>query len=207
MQNRPVRGAARDRDLRWSNRQIHYAFHSSVSSGLQVNIRTAMNTIERQTCLRFFHRSNQRDYILFTSHSGDGCTSYIGRQGGSQEITLGPGCNNVGIIIHEIGHAIGLWHEQSRPDIDGYIRVLYDNIEPDKRFNFEKRNSYEVDYHGATYDYGSVMHYGRNAFSRNTLNTIVVTNNAEYNRQGCPNLGSQTKTRFSNTDATQLNRM
>ncbi|MCG8626382.1 MAG: M12 family metallopeptidase, partial [Proteobacteria bacterium] len=67
---------------------------------------------------------------------------------GSQEITLGPGCNNVGIIIHEIGHALGLWHEQSRPDRDGYIRVLYDNIEPDKRFAFDKRNSYEVDYQG-----------------------------------------------------------
>ena len=52
-----------------------------------------------------------------------------------------------------------------------------------------------------------ITHYERNAFSQNTLNTIVVTNNAEYNRQGRPNLGSHTKTRFSNTDATQLNRM
>ena len=207
MQNRPVRSAVRDRDLRRSNRQIHYAFHSSVSSRLQANIRTAMTTIERQTCLRFFHRSNQRDYIWFTSFSHDGCSSHVGRKGGSQEITLGPGCNNIGIIIHEIGHALGLWHEQSRPDRDRYVQVLYDNIEHNKRSNFEKRNSYEVDYHGATYDYGSVMHYRRNAFSRNTLNTIVVTNNVEYNLQGNPDLGSHTKTRFSNTDATQLNRM
>ena len=100
-----------------------------------------------------------------------------------------------------------MWHKQSRPDRDGYIRVLYDNIEPDKRFAFDKQNSYEVDYQGTTYDYRSVMHYSRNAFSRNTLNTIVVTNNAEYNRQGRPNLGSHSKIQFSNTDAFQLNRM
>ena len=158
--------------------------------------------------MRFFHRSSQRDYILFTSHSDDGCTSYVGQQGGCQKITLGPGCNNIGIIVHEIYHALGMWHKQSRPDRDGYIRVLYDNIEPDKRFAliFDKQNSYEVDYQGTAY-YGSVMHYSRNAFSRNTLNTIVVTNNAEYNRQGRPNLGSHSKTRFGNTDTIQLNRM
>ena len=82
MQNRLVRSAAGDRDLLWPNGQVYYAFDSSVSSGLQANIRTAMNTIERQTCLRFFHRSSQRNYILFTSHSNDGCSSYVGLQGG-----------------------------------------------------------------------------------------------------------------------------
>ena len=97
-----------------------------------------------------------------------------------------------------------MWHKQSRPDRDGYIRVLYDNIEPDKRFAFDKQNSYEVDYQGTTYDYRSIMHYSRNAFSRNT---IVITNNAEYNRQGRPNLGLHSKIQFSNTDAFQLNRM
>ena len=207
MQNRPVRSAVRDRDLRWSNRQIHYAFDSSVSSGLQTNIRTAMNTIERQTCLRFFHRSNQRDYILFTSHSDDGCSSYVGRQGSSQEITLGPGCNNVGIIIHEIGHALGLWHEQSRPDRDGYVRIITSNIQSGRGSQFNKRNSYEAENQGTTYDYGSVMHYRRNEFSSNGFDTIEIINTFEYNRQGRPVLGAPSKTELSSADATQLNRM
>ena len=207
MQNRPARSAARSRTLLWPNRQVYYVFDPSVSSGLQTNIRTAMNTIERQTCLRFFHRSSQNDYVLFTSHSEDGCTSYVGRQGGSQEITLGPGCNSMRVIIHEIGHALGLWHEHSRPDRDSYIRVLTGNIESEKRFAFNKRNSYEVDYQGTTYDYGSVMHYRRNAFSSNGMNTIEVTNTAEYNRQGQPTLGSSSQTQLSSTDVTQLNRM
>lgn len=198
----------RDRDLLWPNRQVHYTFDSSVSSGLQANIRTAMNTIERQTCLRFFHRSSQRNYILFTSHSNDGCSSHVGLQGGSQEVTLGPGCNNIGIIIHEIGHALGLWHEQSRPDRDNFVRILNSNIQSGKESNFAKRNSHEVDYHGTTYDYGSVMHYRINEFSSSTgLNTITITNSYEYNRQGQPTLGAPSKTELSSADATQLNRM
>ena len=141
-----------------------------------------MNTIERQTCLQFFHRSNQRNYVLFTSNTNDGCSSYIGQQGGSQEITLGPGCNNIGIIIHEIGHALGLWHEQSRPDRDSYVHILSGNIQSGKASQFAKRNSYEVDYRGTTYDYRSVMHYRINEFTSSAgLNTIEIANSFEYN--------------------------
>ena len=206
MQSRQVRSAARDRDLLWSNRQIHYVFGSSVSSGLQAKIRTAMNTIERQTCLRFFHHSNERNYILFTSYTDDGCSSYVGQQGGSQEVTLGSGCDNIGIIIHEIGHALGMWHEQSRPDRDSYVQIITSNIQSGKESNFRRRNSYEVDYQGTPYDYRSVMHYTKNAFSSNGLDTIQV-NNVQYNLQGQPTLGAADKTRLSDNDAIQLNRM
>ena len=194
IQNRPARAAARSKALLWTNRQIYYIFDSSVSAGLQTNIRTALNTIERQTCLRFFHRSSQSDYIRFTSHSEDGCSSYLGRRGGEQEITLGPGCNNMGKIIHEIGHALALWHEHTRPDRDSYVRILSNNVEEERRHNFNKQNSFEVDYQGTTYDYDSVMHYTRTEFgSPSGSTTIEVTNNAEYIRQRRPVLGPNTK--------------
>ena len=52
------------------------------------------------------------------------------------------------------------------------------------------------------------MHYRRSAFSSPSgSTTIVVTNHAEYNRQGQPTLGSTGKTQLSSGDATQLNRM
>ena len=197
----------RDRDLLWLNRQVHYAFDSSVSSGLRANIRTAMNTIERQTCLRFLHRFNERNYIWFTSYTNDGCSSYVGQQGGSQEITLGPGCNNISIIIHEIGHALGLWHEQSRPDRDGYVQIITGNIQSGRRSQFNRRNSYEAENQGTAYDYGSVMHYDSDAFSSNGFDTIEIINIFEYNRQGRPALGASSKTELSSADATQLNRM
>ena len=169
-----------------------------------------MDTIQRQTCLRFTQRSSlfQWNYIEFRSPLTDECSSYIGRQGGRQIIKLGQGCNNTGIIIHEICHSLGLWHEQSRPDRDYYVRILQNNIQTNKTHNFKRRSAFEVDYQGTTYDYGSVMHYRKNAFVLpNASVTIEVNNNTEYIRQGSPTLGSHTKTQLSNTDATQLKRM
>ena len=58
------------------------------------------------------------------------CFSYIGRVGGRQQISIGRGCESVGTVIHEIFHALGRWHEQSRPDRDQFVQILLNNIQP-----------------------------------------------------------------------------
>ena len=63
------------------------------------------------------------------------CFSPVGRQylkKGMQELSIGKGCNSKGIILHELMHALGFWHEQSRSDRQSYLEVLWENINPGK---------------------------------------------------------------------------
>lgn len=63
------------------------------------------------------------------------------------------------IVVHEVVHALGLFHEQMRPEHDDHITVLWDNIHPDMLANFDKVATSVVDDRGIQYDYTSVMQY------------------------------------------------
>jgi hypothetical protein len=107
------------------------------------------------------------NYVEFVP--GEGCSSAVGMQGGRQVITLGPECS-VGNVIHEIGHTAGLWHEQSREDREEFIEIVWPNIDPLLRHNFDQHIVDGDDW--GTYDYASIMHYPRNAFSVTGQDTI-----------------------------------
>lgn len=47
---------------------------------------------------------------------------------GPQLLSVGPGCDKKGIIMHELMHAVGFWHEQSRTDRNKYVEVLWENV-------------------------------------------------------------------------------
>lgn len=86
--------------------------------------------------MKFWPRSSQPNYIHFVTIAGDVNYSYIGKIGGKQEIQISE-TGYLGNIIHEIGHALGLFHEHSRPDRDNYIRVLYENIKPQFHYAYD----------------------------------------------------------------------
>ena len=87
-------------------------------------------------------RTGQRDFIHIMK--GTGCHSKVGKCGRKQEVSLGRGCVYTGIVIHELMHAVGFWHEQSRSDRDKFIEVVYRNIQDAMVYNFNKMKSYEI---------------------------------------------------------------
>ncbi|XP_073252468.1 blastula protease 10-like isoform X1 [Porites lutea] len=136
-------------------------------------INAGMDEWTSKTCIRFKKRTNEPSYVVF--QDGSGCSSNIGRtRRQPQQINLARGCRTRGIVAHEIGHALGFFHEQSRADRDSFVRILTQNIRPGFENNFLKYDNGFINSLASPYDYGSVMHYGDKFFTKNGQPTIEV---------------------------------
>ncbi|HUP58185.1 MAG TPA: M12 family metallopeptidase, partial [Bdellovibrionota bacterium] len=110
------------------------------------------------------------DWVSFMRVPSNGtCASSVGMQGGVQPIFIGDACGT-GNLIHEIGHLVGLWHEQNRADRDKHVLVRWENVASGQGSQFALAGVWGKD-RGA-YDYSSIMHYPADAFSSNGLPTI-----------------------------------
>ncbi|KRX28079.1 Zinc metalloproteinase nas-36 [Trichinella nelsoni] len=167
---------------RWQGGVIKYRFHNSIAEENHALIRQALQFWQSHTCMRFVfdENANSEDHLLF--FRGGGCYSMVGRYGGVQVVSIGSGCEYLGIISHEVGHAMGLWHQQSRPDADSYIRIRPENVMKGALYNFLKRNTNQVTTMDVPYDLGSVMHYGPTAFTRDYTQRTIVTLKPGYQR-------------------------
>uniref|UniRef100_A0A3P9I4R9 Metalloendopeptidase n=1 Tax=Oryzias latipes TaxID=8090 RepID=A0A3P9I4R9_ORYLA len=140
---------------------IPYVISSEYSGGEVATIEGAMRAFNGKTCIRFVRRTNEYDFISVVSKTG--CYSELGRKGGLQELSINRGgCMYSGIIQHELNHALGFQHEQTRSDRDSYVRINWENIIPASAYNFNKHDTNNLN---TPYDYSSIMHYGRDAFS------------------------------------------
>lgn len=159
----------------WYNRSVPYVFESHFPIEAQRLVEVAIADIQNSTCVRFKRRQSEKDYIRFIKPEV-GCYSPVGRVGGLQDISLADGCLVHGVIQHEILHALGLWHEQSRRDRDEYVRVEWYNIAKEHQSNFlphPSSQSHEL-LLAYPYDYGSIMHYSNNTFAVDKQKATLV---------------------------------
>lgn len=152
--------------FRWPGGRIPFEIDPALPN--QQRVTDAIAHWQANTGIRFAARAGETDFVRFVP--GGGCSSQVGRRGGRQNITLGTNCTT-GNTIHEIGHTVGLWHEQSREDRNTFINVIFANIDPAMQHNFTQQISDGDDLGG--YDFGSIMHYPATAFSINGQATIV----------------------------------
>ena len=169
--------------FRWPKKIIPFTIDASLPN--KERITSAIKHWEDKTEFHFVKKgsdSNVKHNNFISFEDQGGCFSSVGmRGGGKQIISLGPNCT-VGNTIHEIGHSLGLWHEQSREDRDKYVKVIWQNIEQSKWHNFEQHIVDGDDI--GLYDYASIMHYPRNAFTKNGKDTIIPLGGQEIGQRG-----------------------
>jgi hypothetical protein len=149
--------------------QIPYVITSG-SANLTTAIAQFNSTFTGQ--IQLVAHTSETDYVNFNLDTADQsgvCESSVGRVGGQQQVGGSIACT-VATLLHEMGHVVGLYHEQSRSDRATYVNVLYANVIKASRANFDQ--IYDNAQAVSSYNYASVMHYIPFAFSRNGGPTI-----------------------------------
>uniref|UniRef100_A0A1A9WC30 Metalloendopeptidase n=1 Tax=Glossina brevipalpis TaxID=37001 RepID=A0A1A9WC30_9MUSC len=200
---RSIRAVTAKKERIWDYGVIPYEIDGNFSGLHKALFKQAMRHWENFTCIKFVERDTELhpNYIVFTIR-GCGCCSFVGKRGnGPQAISIGRNCDKFGIVVHELGHVVGFWHEHTRPDREKHVIIDHINIMKGQDYNFNKLTPDEVDSLGMAYDYDSIMHYARNTFSKGTyLDTILPI---EIKGKKRPEIGQ--RLRLSSGDIAQAN--
>ncbi len=143
----------------WSTHVVPYLFNANVTLVNKNRALAAFAEIEAVANVKFVERTTEANYLHIKNSTGN--NSFVGQIGGGQTVNIVSWSFRF-VIVHELLHALGAWHEQQRPDRDEFVEIVYSNCQPGTEGNFD--SIFWVDTFG-TYDFDSVMHYDACSFS------------------------------------------
>ncbi|XP_078733637.1 uncharacterized protein LOC144948080 [Lampetra fluviatilis] len=141
-------------------------------------IEQAVEEFEKKTHMRFRPHGKETDFIHIQALEGSlsKSWSYVGRQGGAQDLSLEPGKVTKGTVLHELMHALGFQHEHCRSDRDDHVWVVPENMKPEWHNQIFTKKSHAHDV-SAPYDCSSIMHYSMTAGSVDERNPTIIPKN------------------------------
>ena len=143
----------------WPSGIVYYEFDANVSAANRTIALNAMAVWEAVANVDWRARSGEANYVHIQNSTVN--NSSVGMIGGEQIINF-VSWGTPYRLVHEMGHAMGLYHEQSRTDRDNFVTINWSNIESGKEGNFDLEAT--SDSYGP-YDFDSVMHYEQCAFT------------------------------------------
>jgi hypothetical protein len=79
-------------------------------------------------------------------------------------------------VIHEIGHAVGLFHEHAREDRGNFVNIDDDNIRDGYGHDFDRKVEGADD--SGLYDYDSIMHYSAFTWAKDRSRPVITQGQA-----------------------------
>ncbi|MXQ85358.1 hypothetical protein E5288_WYG011212 [Bos mutus] len=192
------RNGLRDPSSRWKF-PIPYILADNLALNAKGAILYAFEMFRLKSCVDFKPYEGESSYIIFQEFSG--CWSEVGDQHVGQNLSIGQGCDYKAIVEHEILHALGFYHEQSRTDRDDYVNIWWDEILPGYQHNFNTYDDNFITDLNTPYDYESLMHYRPLSFNKNDSIPTITAKIPEFNSI----IGQRMD--FSAIDLERLNRM
>ena len=194
----------------WPGGLVKYCWDSRLQPSARRALECAMRQVRNAAPgIRFVNSgrsgSSCADGGILMQSSARGCFADLGKSSlpfGSQRVNLQvPGCDNCGTGVHEILHAMGMAHEQSRPDRDRHVMIFWQNIRSGMAGQFSMKGGADT---SQPYDTGSIMHYGPRSFSKNGQPTIMAKRSFSRSFGGSSTGDLGQRTRMSRADIGQL---
>ena len=197
----------------WTNNDVPYEFDANVTTANRTLMLAAMQEWENISDAQFFQcpgntcAGNQGNFLHIQNSTRN--SSFVGMITGRQVVNIF-NWNFRFIMAHELGHALGYWHEHQRADQNQFLQIHPGNANPAQcnaacfttNFDPGAPNNY------GPFDFDSVMHYGECAFAITpcpcgvpaNCQTIEVLMDCNTTTNTCTNAASAGRTCANDAD-------